>query len=150
MLSLLQFTFIALISLNFATELSYVDSHKREKVPRKAYQKSVWFFYTTDCSVCHQQVIELECLKKPISVVAAGYGAKRMKLWRESKKLKLTSLKPFRSYFIDDTTLKTLPLKKGLSPQLILFENEKPIKHFIGLTSCSKVIKEFTSSKRKS
>lgn len=150
MFSLFHLIFITLVSLSSAFELGLISSYKREEVPALAYQKSVWFFYKTDCQVCHRQVAELKCINKPINIVAAGFGATRMKLWRESKKLKLDSIKPLRSYVLDDKAFNKIALKKGLSPQLILFENEKVIKHFIGFTSCKKLLKEFSISKRKS
>ncbi len=146
-LSLIAFL---LLSKANALELSFIKNNKREVVPSKAFEKSVWFFYKPDCPVCYAQVQNLKCIRPPYKVVVAGFSGERLKLWRESRRLKTNSLEPFKSYLIDDQTFKSLPLKKDLSPQLILFDKQKAIKHFIGLTKCQDILKEFSLTKRNS
>jgi hypothetical protein len=142
MIKILSLITALLMPSLFALDLSFLESNEREVVPKLAFDKSVWFFYKPDCPVCYRQVQNLECLKNSdIKIVTAGFNGERLKLWRESKRLKISKVKPYRSYIVDSEAIRKLPLKKDLSPQITLFKKQKLVKHFIGLTKCHDILK---------
>jgi len=131
----------------YSLELGLLSHNLREKMTRDHFDKSLWLFFKPNCSVCYSQVKELTCLKDDIKKFAVGFNGSRKELWRESKKIKLNQLSFSKIYRADEKTINHFSLKKNLSPQILLFINQKAVKYYLGLTKCQDIKNSFLKNK---
>ncbi len=97
-------------------------------------EPTLFLIFQSDCSACQLQVRDLQCLQKKYEVILIGAYSSEKLLRQEYRRMG----QPYESYLGEDTFLKALKTKQGLTPQLIVY-NKKETKHLLGLTPCSEI-----------
>ena len=138
MTHVLAFLFIS-TQLIYGQNLSHIQNNMQIDMHNVMIGKTIWFFFSEHCSICHMQVKEFDCLKNKDHIFAVGFAGNKKKLWKESKKMQLKK-KGFKNIFTTDVQgAQQIGLIENVSPQILIFNNDKKIKHFLGITTCKQL-----------
>ncbi len=134
--------FLCLITLPTKAQIiSELVGHKTHQVSELTKGKSLWVFFKPDCPVCFRLASSLDCLTDKTKVLWVGFSASRRVLWRETKKMKLSSLGFGQVLLANKEILSSWKVKADLTPQLLFVEEGKIVKRHLGFLSCQEIRK---------
>lgn len=119
-------TFFSLRSLKDASVRSLDLEHLQ--------RPTLFMIFQSECSACQLQVRDLLCLQNKYEVILIGAYSSEKLLRQEYRRMG----RPYESYLGEDTFLKALKTKQGLTPELFVY-NKKDTKHLLGLTPCAEI-----------
>ncbi len=128
----------------FAFSIRSLWEYKSFEFSSLSKGKTIWILYRPDCSSCLYQFKELKCFKRLDQFRVVGFGGNEKRLKDESRhfenleKIQKNNASPF---YGDKEVLKNLGVDKDLSPQILIYENQKKIVHHIGALKCSQLQK---------
>jgi len=114
--------------------LSLKDASIRKIDLEMLSKPTLFMIFQPNCSACHLQVRDLQCLKNKYEVILIGAYSSESSLRQEYRRMG----RSYESYLGEDAFLKALNAKQGLTPELIMYKKKKS-QHLLGLTPCTEI-----------